>query len=185
MRRVPYFTFRRLYAELRLGTRGWFPFSKSPPIAFISCCAKLTGIDWRSSVKMGSVCITQGKPGQIAVEYSIPRESAARERVQHPCARISKEGAILDRQLFGLPVKGKRWSSVLTFATPMDMTILAISSLFSMLAGGLNPLMVVREDLSHLTKRELMSYRLSSASFLIYFKTFRSIRRLEQNYQIR
>lgn len=39
----------------------------------------------------------------------------------------------------------KKYGSVLTYARPVDMAVLVVSGLLGLLAGGLNPVMTVRE----------------------------------------
>lgn len=46
----------------------------------------------------------------------------------------------LERQINGLPA-GKRARNVFSFATPLDLVIIAISCLAAIVAGGLNPLL--------------------------------------------
>lgn len=56
------------------------------------------------------------------------------ERVQH----------ILDRQLNGIPKSGKsKNGTVLAYATPVDISLIIISSLAAIIAGALNPLLTV------------------------------------------
>ncbi len=52
------------------------------------------------------------------------------------------QNEILDHQLNGLPTsKGAR--TVFSFATPLDLSIIAISCVAAIVAGGLNPLLSV------------------------------------------
>jgi hypothetical protein len=50
------------------------------------------------------------------------------------------ENEVLDYQLNGLPTSGGA-RTVLSFATPLDLTIIAISCFAAIVAGGLNPLL--------------------------------------------
>ena len=52
-----------------------------------------------------------------------------------------KEGEVLDHQLDGLPTTGRGARTVFTFATPLDLAIIAISCFAAIVAGGLNPLL--------------------------------------------
>lgn len=50
---------------------------------------------------------------------------------------------ILNTQLHGLSTEGKRARSVFSFATTLDLVVIAISCLAAIIAGGLNPLLTV------------------------------------------
>lgn len=48
---------------------------------------------------------------------------------------------VLDHQLNGLPRTGKEARTVFSFASPLDLAVLAISCFAAIIAGGLNPLL--------------------------------------------
>ncbi|KAE8375253.1 multidrug resistance protein 3 [Aspergillus bertholletiae] len=50
---------------------------------------------------------------------------------------------VLEHQLNGLPASGTRARTVFSFATPLDLLIIAISCFAAIVAGGLNPLLTV------------------------------------------
>jgi ATP-binding cassette subfamily B (MDR/TAP) protein 1 len=51
---------------------------------------------------------------------------------------------ILDRQLNGIPKSGQpKNGTVLAYATPVDISLIIISSLAAIIAGALNPLLTV------------------------------------------
>jgi len=60
---------------------------------------------------------------------------------------------VLERQINGLP-SSKRARNVFSFATPLDLVIIAISCLASVVAGGLNPLLTA-SILAHNLDRQL------------------------------
>ncbi|PLN76740.1 multidrug resistance protein 3 [Aspergillus taichungensis] len=56
---------------------------------------------------------------------------------------IDQRDRILDHQLNGLPPSGPKPRTVFSFATPLDLAIIAVSCLAAIVAGGLNPLLTV------------------------------------------
>ncbi|PYH94193.1 multidrug resistance protein 3 [Aspergillus ellipticus CBS 707.79] len=56
---------------------------------------------------------------------------------------VERDYEILDHQLNGLPTGGKKPRTVFSFATPLDLAIIAVSCFAAIVAGGLNPLLTV------------------------------------------
>jgi len=109
----------------------------------------LRGVFWQHRTYKYKVSSLSSNIKAFAVELLLPNSPNL--------GKITKmegtENEILDHQLNGLPKNGKRTRTIFSFATPLDLTIISISCIAAIIAGGLNPLMTVGSPTIDLGKR--------------------------------
>ena len=109
-------------------------------------------------------CSSIAMIGLVESGFWQPRRQDGISRVPHSRERrpqdlitmteiVETENEVLDYQLHGLPTGGKEARTVFSFATRLDLAIIATSCLAAIVAGGLNPLLTASPPIN--TSRKL------------------------------